>query len=92
MLVACRVRHRHPFVGRPRLHVCIAEERWYLVVVIHCLWGLAHLVDNRTAFHLVTSGSGDFGLPQSRLPSPLLQEPSTAVGQVLCDSVIHLVS
>ncbi len=44
----------------------------------------------------VTSGSGDFELPQLSLPrhtlqSPLPQEPSTAVVQVFCETVIHLV-
>ena len=58
--------------------------------------GLARRVDDRTMFPLMTSRSGDSGLPQSNLPvrtpqSPLLQEPSTAMGQVLCESVIRLI-
>ena len=65
--------------------------------LVRCLGGLARWVDDRTAYSLVTSESGD---PRTasvencliRIPqSPLLREPSTAVGQVLCESVIRLV-
>ena len=57
---------------------------------------LAHLVDDRTISLSSLPGPVILDLPQSSLPrcnpqSPLLQEHSTAVGQVSCKSVIHLV-
>ena len=84
------------FVGRPWPCVCMAGEGRCLVMLVRCLGGLARWVDDHTTFPLMISRSGDSGLPQSSLPirtqpSPLLQEPSTAMGQVLCESVIRLI-
>ncbi len=81
-------------LGSPWRYDCVAGEGRCLVGLVRCLGGLARRVD--ATFPLVTSGSGDSGLPQSRVPirtpqNPLLQEPSTAADKVPCESMIYLV-
>ncbi len=81
-----------------RRRVCVAEGKRAVPHRVRLLSRGGWLIWSTTAPRSLSSLPGPviLDLPQSSMPrcnpqSPLLQEHSTAVGQVSCESVIHLV-